>query len=211
LKEGNAMEVRHKSAIPIYLGGAVWILYSLIFPMYKLTHVIIAAILFVAVFLLSRKFFPDRIEIVEDPIKYTGAKDVDQAISEGNRYLEQMKKANDIIQNTVISEKIDKLGDVTKKIFAYISEKPEKLKDIRRLITYFLPTTIKLLNSYARAEAQDNDGENIRQIKNDIEGAMDGIIGSFQKYLDNLYADEAMDIDAEITVFDSMLKAENLK
>lgn len=205
------MEVRHKSAIPIYLGGAVWILYSLIFPMYKLTHVIIAAILFVAVFLLSRKFFPDRIEIVEDPIKYTGAKDVDQAISEGNRYLEQMKKANDIIQNTIISEKIDKLGDVTKKIFAYISEKPEKLKDIRRFITYFLPTTIKLLNSYARAEAQDNDGENIKQIKNDIEGAMDGIIGSFQKYLDNLYADEAMDIDAEITVFDSMLKAENLK
>lgn len=205
------MEVRHKSAIPIYLGGAVWILYSLIFPMYKLTHVIIAAILFVAVFLLSRKFFPDRIEIVEDPIKYTGAKDVDQAIAEGNRYLEEMKKANDIIQNTIISEKIDKLGDVTKKIFAYISEKPEKLKDIRRLITYFLPTTIKLLNSYARAEAQDNDGENIKQIKNDIEGAMDGIIGSFQKYLDNLYADEAMDIDAEITVFDSMLKAENLK
>lgn len=205
------MEVRHKSAIPIYLGGAVWILYSLIFPMYKLTHVIIAAILFAAAFLLSRKFFPDRIEIVEDPIKYTGAKDVDQAIAEGNRYLEEMKKANDIIQNTVISEKIDKLGDVTKKIFAYISEKPEKLKDIRRLITYFLPTTIKLLNSYARAEAQDNDGENIRQIKNDIEGAMDGIIGSFQKYLDNLYADEAMDIDAEITVFDSMLKAENLK
>lgn len=205
------MEVRHKSAIPIYLGGAVWILYSLIFPMYKLTHVIIAAILFAAAFLLSRKFFPDRIEIVEDPIKYTGAKDVDQAISEGNRYLEQMKKANDIIQNTIISEKIDKLGDVTKKIFAYISEKPEKLKDIRRFITYFLPTTIKLLNSYARAEAQDNDGENIRQIKNDIEGAMDGIIGSFQKYLDNLYADEAMDIDAEITVFDSMLKAENLK
>lgn len=205
------MEVRHKSAIPIYLGGAVWILYSLIFPMYKLTHVIIAAILFAAAFLLSRKFFPDRIEIVEDPIKYTGAKDVDQAIAEGNRYLEEMKKANDIIQNTIISEKIDKLGDVTKKIFAYISEKPEKLKDIRRFITYFLPTTIKLLNSYARAEAQDNDGENIKQIKNDIEGAMDGIIDSFQKYLDNLYADEAMDIDAEITVFDSMLKAENLK
>ena len=40
---------------------------------------------------------------------------------------------------------------------------------------------------------------------------MDSIIDSFLKYLDNLYADEAMDIDAEITVFDSMLKAENLK
>ncbi|HQM39618.1 MAG TPA: 5-bromo-4-chloroindolyl phosphate hydrolysis family protein [Clostridia bacterium] len=211
MKEGKAMEVRHKSAIPIYLGGSVWILYSLIFPMHKLIHIIIACVLFVAVFLISKRKFPDRIELIEDPIKYTGAKDVDQAISEGNRYLEEMKKANDLIQNAVISEKIDKLSTITKKIFAYISEKPEKLKDIRRFLTYFLPTTIKLLNSYARAEAQENDGKNIQQIKNNIEGVMDSIIDSFLKYLDNLYADEAMDIDAEITVFDSMLKAENLK
>ncbi len=205
------MEVRHKSAIPIYLGGAVWILYSLIFPMYKFIHLIIAAVLFLVIFLLSKKKFPDRIEIVENPIKYTGAKEIDQAITEGNRYLDEMKKANEQIENPIISEKINKLGDVTKKIFAYVSHKPEKLKDIRRFLTYFLPTTIKLLNSYARAEAQDNEGVNIRQIKNDIEGAMDGITDSFQKHLDNLYADEAMDIDAEITVFDSMLKAENLK
>ncbi len=205
------MEVRHKSAIPIYLGGAVWILYSLIFPMYKIIHLIIAIALFIAVFLLSKKNFPDRIEIVENPIKYTGAKEIDQAIAEGNRYLDEMRRANDQIENPDISGKIDKLGKITKEIFAYVSEKPEKLKDIRRFLTYFLPTTIKLLNSYARAEAQTSDGENILQIKNDIEGAMDGITDSFQKHLDNLYADEAMDIDAEITVFDSMLKAENLK
>ncbi|MFA5341813.1 MAG: 5-bromo-4-chloroindolyl phosphate hydrolysis family protein [Clostridia bacterium] len=205
------MEVRHKSAIPIYLGGAVWILYSLIFPMYKIIHLIIAIALFIAVFLLSKKKFPDRIEIVENPIKYTGAKEIDQAIAEGNRYLDEMRRANDQIENPDISGKIDKLGKITKEIFAYVSEKPEKLKDIRRFLTYFLPTTIKLLNSYARAEAQTSDGENILQIKNDIEGAMDGITDSFQKHLDNLYADEAMDIDAEITVFDSMLKAENLK
>jgi 5-bromo-4-chloroindolyl phosphate hydrolysis protein len=149
--------------------------------------------------------------MVVEPIKYTGAKDADMAIAEGNRYIEKMRKANIRIQNAVVSEKIDILSEVIKKIFAYITEKPEKVKDIRRLITYFLPTTVKLLNAYARAEEQNDDGENITQVKTDIEGAMDGIIHSFRKYLDNLYADEAMDIDAEITVFDSMLKAENLK
>lgn len=205
------MEIRHKSAMPIYLAGAVWILYCLIFSMHKLFHIIIALVLFVAAYLILRKKFPDRVEIVEETIKYTGAKEIDQAIEEGNKYLEDMRKANELIESPLVSDKIDSLSEITKKIFNYVSEKPQKLKDIRRFLTYFLPTTVKLLNSYARAEAQDNKGENINQIKNDIEGAMDGIIDSFHKHLDNLYADEAMDIDAEITVFDSMLKAENLK
>lgn len=205
------MEIRHKSAMPIYLAGAVWILYCLIFSMHKLFHIIIALSLFIAAYLILRKKFPDRVEIVEETIKYTGAKEIDQAIEEGNKYLEDMRKANELIESPLVSDKIDSLSEITKKIFNYVSEKPEKLKDIRRFLTYFLPTTVKLLNSYARAEAQDNKGENINQIKNDIEGAMDGIIDSFYKHLDNLYADEAMDIDAEITVFDSMLKAENLK
>jgi len=205
------MEIRHKSAMPIYLAGAVWVLYCLIFSMHKLFHIIIALVLFVAAYLILRKKFPDRVEIVEETIKYTGAKEIDQAIEEGNKYLEDMRKANELIESPLISDKIDSLSEITKKIFNYVSEKPQKLKDIRRFLTYFLPTTVKLLNSYARAEAQDNKGENINQIKNDIEGAMDGIIDSFHKHLDNLYADEAMDIDAEITVFDSMLKAENLK
>lgn len=205
------MEIRHKSAMPIYLAGAVWVLYCLIFSMHKLFHIIIALSLFIAAYLILRKKFPDRVEIVEETIKYTGAKEIDQAIEEGNKYLEDMRKANELIESPLISNKIDSLSEITKKIFNYVSEKPEKLKDIRRFLTYFLPTTVKLLNSYARAEAQDNKGENINQIKNDIEGAMDGIIDSFHKHLDNLYADEAMDIDAEITVFDSMLKAENLK
>ena len=205
------MEIRHKSAMPIYLAGAVWVLYCLIFSMHKLFHIIIALSLFIAAYLILRKKFPDRVEIVEETIKYTGAKEIDQAIEEGNKYLEDMRKANELIESPLVSDKIDSLSEITKKIFNYVSEKPEKLKDIRRFLTYFLPTTVKLLNSYARAEAQDNKGENINQIKNDIEGAMDGIIESFHKHLDNLYADEAMDIDAEITVFDSMLKAENLK
>ncbi|HPJ75582.1 MAG TPA: 5-bromo-4-chloroindolyl phosphate hydrolysis family protein [Clostridia bacterium] len=205
------MEIRHKSAMPIYLAGAVWVLYCLIFSMHKLFHIIIALSLFIAAYLILRKKFPDRVEIVEETIKYTGAKEIDQAIEEGNKYLEDMRKANELIESPLVSDKIDSLSEITKKIFNYVSEKPQKLKDIRRFLTYFLPTTVKLLNSYARAEAQDNKGENINQIKNDIEGAMDGIIESFHKHLDNLYADEAMDIDAEITVFDSMLKAENLK
>jgi len=179
--------------------------------MHKLFHIIIALSLFIAAYLILRKKFPDRVEIVEETIKYTGAKEIDQAIEEGNKYLEDMRKANELIESPLVSDKIDSLSEITKKIFNYVSEKPQKLKDIRRFLTYFLPTTVKLLNSYARAEAQDNKGENINQIKNDIEGAMDGIIESFHKHLDNLYADEAMDIDAEITVFDSMLKAENLK
>ena len=119
------MEVRHKSAIPIYIAGAVWVLYSIIFPMHKLIHIIIAAILFILAFFLSGRFFPDRIEMVEEPIKYTGAKDADMAIAEGNRYIEKMRKANNRIQNAVVSEKIDILSEVIKR-YLHISPRNRK-------------------------------------------------------------------------------------
>ncbi|MFA7673209.1 MAG: 5-bromo-4-chloroindolyl phosphate hydrolysis family protein [Clostridia bacterium] len=205
------IEIKHKSALPIYIAGLIWIIYSCIFPMYKLIHIIIALVLCIAAYIVAGIKIPDRIEMVEEKIRYTGAKDVDLVISEGNRYVKELKDVNDRIADEVISAKIDRLTETSKKIFSYIAANPGKVKDIRRYMTYFLPTTLKLLNTYSRASVETEGGENIKEIKANIEGTIDSIITAFQKYLDNLYADEAMDVDAEITVFESMLNAENLK
>ena len=45
-------EVRKKSVVPIYGVGAVWVIYCLFFPLYKLWHFIILAVLSVAAWLV---------------------------------------------------------------------------------------------------------------------------------------------------------------
>ena len=93
-------------------------------------------------------------------------------------------------------------------IFRFIAEHPEKAPQIRKFMNYYLPTTLKLLGSYQRLSAQNVKGENITSTLFNIAGMMHTVADAFEKQLDSLYAEEAMDISADITVFETLLKQE---
>ncbi len=205
------MEKRYKSAIPIYIGGTIWILYGIIFPVYKLIHLIIAFILLFLAYYLSKKFFPDRIVKLEEVLKYTGEKDLDEALAQGNFQLEEIRKIRDQIKDQDLLSDVNKISETSLKIFKHITDNPKKLIHVRRFISYYLPTTTKLLKEYLEAESHQQKSENLLRIKEDVTKAMKEISKAFDTYLDQLYEDKAMDIDSEIQVFDSLMRAENLK
>ena len=60
-------EVRKKSVIPVYGFAAVWAVYCLFFPLYRLWHFIILAVLSVLVGAVLSKIFPGTVEYVEEP------------------------------------------------------------------------------------------------------------------------------------------------
>lgn len=73
-------------------------------------------------------------------------------------------------------------------------------------MNYYLPTTQKLLDSYAEFEAAGVEGENLRQAKGRIEAAMDSIVRGFTHQLDELYQADAMDVDSDLRVMKNMLR-----
>ena len=77
-------------------------------------------------------------------------------------------------------------------------------------MNYYLPTTLKILRSYARLEAQGVEGENITAAKARIEGMMDQVVEGFEKQLDKLFSSDAMDIAADVQVLENMLKKDGL-
>lgn len=70
---------------------------------------------------------------------------------------------------------------------------------------YYLPTTVKLVESYADFERAGVDGENIRTAKAEIEKAMDTINQAFRKLLDDLYRDAAFEAAADAKVLKTVL------
>ena len=50
-----------KSALPIYCAAALWLVASLFLKMYKLSGLLIAAVLAAAGYLAGRRLFPDRV------------------------------------------------------------------------------------------------------------------------------------------------------
>ena len=203
----------HKSAAPIYITAAVWAVYALAFPLYKVGHFAIAAAVSVAAYFVSRCFFKDvkeEIEVKPEPVR-TGNQALDEMIAQGQLAMQEMRRLDDNIKDEVISGQIRQLEELTGKIFDQVKQKPEKLPQIRKFMNYYLPTTLKLLNAYDRMGAQGVSGGNIGATMERVENIMGTIVTAFEKQLDALFGAEALDISTDITVLENMMAREGLK
>ena len=136
--------------------------------------------------------------------------EIDKMIEDKTLALLEMKRLDANIINEKISNQIVHLQDVTDKIVARVVENPSKKKQVRRFFNYYLPTTIKLLNAYDRMDEAGIAGINIDGTKGKIEEMMETAVDAYDKQLDYLYKDEALDISTDITVMENLMKSEGL-
>ena len=200
-----------KSPGPLYLAAAVWILWAIFAPMYAWWHFVLAAACSVAAWLLGRKLFPDRVLVVPDPEPEPEPQEpVDPLLQERQRAISELRRLNDNIADEKISAQIAHMEEVTGKIFDLVAQDRTKLSQIRRFLNYYLPTTLKLLNAYDRMDQAGVEGANIDGTMGRIEAMLDQICTAFDRQLDALFANEALDISTDITVLEQMLAREGL-
>lgn len=120
--------------------------------------------------------------------------------------LRQIRELNDRIADEALSAKIDRIEQVSGRIFKAIEDDPAKKDASGTFLNYYLPTTLKLLENYADFEEAGVSGENLSQAKSRIEATMDSIVAGFEHQLDELYRTDAMDIDSDIRVMETMLR-----
>ena len=120
--------------------------------------------------------------------------------------LRQIRELNDRIADEALSAKIDRIEQVSGRIFKAIEDAPAKKNAAGTFLNYYLPTTLKLLENYASFEEAGVSGENLSQAKAKIEKTMDSIVAGFEHQLDELYRTDAMDIDSDIRVMETMLR-----
>lgn len=203
-------KIVHKPAAPIYAAAVVWILYALLFPLYRVGHFALCAAASAAVYLIARLFCRDVVEEVEEKPEPTGNAELDKMISDGNLAIAEMKRLNESIKDEKISRQIARLEEISGKIFDCVKASPEKLPQIRKFMNYYLPTTLKLLNAYDRMGSQGVSGENISGTMERVENMMGTIVTAFERQLDGLFGDQALDISTDITVLENMMAREGL-
>ncbi len=147
----------------------------------------------------------------EDEAKKTQAqRDQEERMSEYERIIEQIRQADLDIADEAMSEKIRRMQASTAAIFREVEAHPEKKGQIERFMNYYLPTTLKLLNSYARIEQQGVSGQNMAKAKADIERIADTLVAGYEKQLDTLYSADAMDIAGDVSVIENMMRRDGL-
>lgn len=127
-----------------------------------------------------------------------------------DQILAKIRDVNDRIPDAAMTEKINQIESITQQIFRAVEREPEKRGKIDRFMSYFLPTTLKLLESYANLEKTNIDGKNINQSMRSIEIAMDTVVDGFKHQLDELYKSDAVSIETEIDVLTKMINRETV-
>ncbi|MCI2059141.1 MAG: 5-bromo-4-chloroindolyl phosphate hydrolysis family protein [Oscillibacter sp.] len=206
-----------KPVAPFYAAAAVFVAYALFFPLYRVSHFAVAAavsaVVFTAVSLLCRNTGRPQAEAKpakEKEEKPTGNPELDKMLKDGRLAIAEMKRLDGNIADPEISADIVRLEQVSEKIFEQVKAEPKKLPQIRRFMDYYLPTTLKLLNAYDRASAAGISGENIDTTMKKVAGMMKTIVQAFEKQLDALFGDSALDISTDITVLENLMAREGL-
>ena len=145
---------------------------------------------------------PARPKAVE---KHTGTENEDFEAK-----LKEIRQLNDEIENGPVSEKIDRIGELTASIFRVVREKPERAEEVRKFMNYYLPTTLKLLKSYNLMEKQSYQGENIVASRKKIEDVLDTLVHAFEQQQDRLFRVEALDVESDISVLETMMTSDGL-
>ncbi len=196
-----------RSAIPIYIAALVWILYGLALPLYKVSHILMAAGLSVVAFLVAGKFFPGR--VVEADLD-AGDDEINRELKDSRAELEKIRAAGAAIHASAIAEKLARMDKAGKAILGAVAEKPARASQVRKFMKYYLPTTAKLLEQYQVMAGVDTRGEHITKAMKSVENSLDLIASAFEKQLDTLYRDDAVDMTSDVQVLETMMAGDGL-
>ena len=140
----------------------------------------------------------------------TGNADVDALLEKGREMIAEIRRENDLIPDSSLSDKLDRLENQCAEIFRTVYDKPAKAPQIRKFMEYYLPTTLKMVKGYRMLDERGVSGAEAVQAKRRIDDMLGVVLGACDKMLDKLYQDDVLDLTTDIDVLEQMLKRDGL-
>ena len=127
--------------------------------------------------------------------------EVQEVLDKGEAYIQKIHASNDAIPGEEISAKIARMEQIVEQIFQRAEEHPEIIPDLKKMMDYYLPMTVKLLDAYEEMDRQPIQGETIRSSKKEIEDTLDTLNEAFAKLLDSVFQDTAWDVSRDAVTY----------
>lgn len=129
----------------------------------------------------------------------------------GKIYIQEITGLKTALSDKNLVEEVHKTEILTIKILEYAKKKDKDPNDVRRLMNYYLPETIKLLKTYKELDSQPVQGVNITSAKTDIASAILSINDAFEQLFDSLFEEDALNVSADVSVLNTVFTQNGLK
>ena len=172
------------SVLPFYAMALVFVVLCAVLPVYKLWALLVALGGAAVAFGVAKKTCPPRVVEHEVPF-HTGVEDVDQMLTDIQQKLDTLHALNEALPDPQLSAAMTRMEKAGRSIVEAVEANPAKAK-------------------------QGVRGENAAAIRAEVEHNAASIATAFENQLDALYAAESMDLSADLTVLQNMLKGQGL-
>ena len=135
---------------------------------------------------------------------------LEKMVEEGQECIRKVRYMNDLIPGETISAKMDRLEGLLKEIFAQLEKDPTQMNRMHKVMSYYLPTTLKLVEAYHEFDRVSNPGEEIISAKQEIEDTLDTINEAFVELLNSLFQAKVMDVTTDAQVLQTVLSSDGL-
>ena len=203
------IRTRKPSVLPYYAAALAFVVLCAVLPVYRLWALLAALGAAVLAFAGAKKICPPRVVETEVPF-HTGVDDVDAMLTEMQQQLDTLHALNEALPDPQLSAAMARMEKAGRSIVETVEATPAKAKQVRRFANYYLPDAVNVLQQYAKLAKQGVRGENAAAIRAEVEHNAASIATAFENQLDALYAAESMDLSADITVLQNMLKGQGL-
>ena len=202
-------EKTKRPVLPVYMAALVWPIMALLVPIYTLGGLVLTAAVSAGAYFAGTKLCPTR--VVRTYVPYaTGSEDVDAMLADIQQKLDTLHSLNESLPDPQLSAAMTRMEKAGRSIVEVVEANPAKAKQVRRFANYYLPDAVNVLQQYAQLARQGVRGENAAAIRAEVERNASSIATAFENQLDALYAAESMDLSADLTVLQNMLKGQGL-
>ena len=112
------------------------------------------------------------------------------------------------VESQELKDNIKEINGTVTKIIGTVEKKPDKMKRLGNFFDYYLPVTLNILKKYDEIENQKLNSEDGKKFMMQTEKMIAKINNAFKNQLSNLYQADMVDTDAEMQVFEAMLKSD---
>ena len=102
------------------------------------------------------------------------------------------------------------LCDTAERIVGELQRRPGDIAQARRFLIYYLDAARHIVARYAQLGAHGESSVTLRTTLERVEPALDLLSGAFTRQLDVLLSDDALDLDAELSLLEKTVKMEGL-
>lgn len=191
------------AGLPYLSSGAVFFVFAMLLPVYRLWALLTALLIAIAVLVVLERMRAKQVAAmpVVTPVRQR-TEEISKLLDAGR---DQLRTLQSQIRSDKVGQHVESMAGTLQKLADNLEQNPKDRGKIRKVAVHYVPMITELVKNYINLEQQGIDGSNISATMASIESGLEKIDESLKQYLDDMFEDDKMSIETDITVLRQLM------